>query len=163
MTGPHAAIDPREAEDFLRLPRLAVIGAGDDPKKFGHTVYRALRDRPEGQVVAVHPTATTVAGDPAYPSVSAIPEPVDGAIVMVGGPPAIEAVRGALDAGVRHVWLFRGIGGGNGALSDEAVELCHARGATVVAGACPFMFLAPVSGLHRFHRAVRRMKGAIAA
>ena len=37
-----------------------------------------------------------------------------------------------------RVWLFKGLGG-PGALSDEAVQLCHDNKIDVVAGACPLM------------------------
>jgi predicted CoA-binding protein len=156
-------VDAGTAEAFLGLSRLAVVGASTDPKKFGHTIYCALRDRPAGTVVPVHPTATTVAGDAAYPSVAAVPGTVDGVIVMVPGEAALAAVDEALDAGVRQVWLFKGVGGGHGALSDEAVARCEARGATVVAGACPLMFLPAASGggVHRLHRRLRRWNGSV--
>lgn len=159
MTTRHP-IDQREAEAFLRLPRLALVGATDDRRKFGNNVYRELRGRPDGTIVPVNPAATTVEGDPCYPSVSAIPEPVDGAIVMVPAAHAAAAVATCLDAGVPRIWLFRGVGAGS--VTDEAVALCEARGVPVIAGACPFMFLEHTGGMHRFHRGIRRLRGDVA-
>jgi hypothetical protein len=152
-------IDVGQAEAFLRLPRLALIGATDDRRKFGNTIYRELRDRPAGTVVPVNPNAVTVEGDTCYPSVGSIPEAVDGAIVMVPAGRATEAVDDCLDAGVARIWLFRGVGGGS--VSDAALARCDERGADVVAGACPLMFLDHAGGMHRLHRSIRRWRGDV--
>jgi hypothetical protein len=51
--------------------------------------------------------------------------------------------------------------GGRGAVSDEAVELCHRHDIAVIEGACPLMFLQPVGFAHRTHRAFRRMNRSV--
>lgn len=154
-------VDATQAEAFLRLPRLALIGASDDRRKFGNTIYRELRDRPDGTVIAVNPRAATVEGDTCYPDVAAIPEPVDGAIVMVPAAHVDEAVESCIDAGISRVWLFRGFG--QGAVTDAALALCDENGVEVIAGACPLMFLGQARGMHRFHRAMRRLRGDVTA
>jgi uncharacterized protein len=155
----HQTIDQTEAKAFLRLPRLALVGASDDRRKFANSVYRELRDRPDGTLYPVNPGAATVEGDTCYPTVSALPEGVDGAIVMVPAAHAAEAVAACLDAGVSRIWLFRGVGAGS--VSDDALALCEERGADVIAGACPFMFLDHTAGMHRVHRAIRRLRGDV--
>lgn len=59
-----------------------------------------------------------------------------------------------------RVWLFMGLGG-PGALSDEAVQLCHDKGIDVVAGACPLMFLEFVGWSHKLHRMARHLNGSL--
>lgn len=152
-------IDMAEAEAFLGHPRLALIGASDDPKKFGNTVYRALRRGRDGQTIPVNPATDRVDGDACYATVADVPGGVDGAIVMVPPAAAAEAVQSCLDAGVREIWLFHGAGKGSD--TAEAIARCEAAGVTLVAGACPLMFLEPVSGIHRFHRGFRRLRGAV--
>lgn len=153
-------IDTAGAEAFLSEKRLAVVGASDDPRNFGRSVYEELRTRGY-DVAAVNRNATTVLGDVCYPSLASVPGPLDGVIVMVGRARAAAVVEECIEAGVPRVWLFKGIG--KGAVSDAAVELCQTHGISVVAGACPFMFLAPVTGIHRFHRAVKRLSGVKSA
>lgn len=154
-------IDPRTVQEFLDLRRIAVVGASADERKFGTVVYKKLRDSGY-DVFPVNPGGDVVAGDPCFASVAAIPDGVEGAIIMTSPDHAADAVRSCLDAGVNRIWLFRGIGG-PGATTEEAVRLCDTRGATTIVGACPFMFLEPVGGIHRLHRTVRRLKGAVAA
>ena len=59
-----------------------------------------------------------------------------------------------------NVWLFKGAG--PGAVSEEALQLCLDHGMSVVAGACPLMFLEPVRGVHKLHRSLRRLNRSVA-
>jgi uncharacterized protein len=152
-------IDPRLATEFLAQRRLAVVGASDAPNSFGGTIYGELKDH-DHDVVAVNPNAETVHGDPCYPSLDAVPGDLDGVIVMVHRDRAADVVRACAAKGVPRVWLFKGAG--VGAVSDEAVELCHQHGMTVVPGACPLMFLEPMAWIHRVHRGMRRMNRSLA-
>jgi uncharacterized protein len=154
-----AVIDVATAIEMLDQPRLAVVGATDHPSSFGRTVYQALRGH-GCDVVAVHPRASTVDGDPCYPDLASLPDPVDGAIVMVNRDAALEVVRDCVALGIPRVWLFKGLGG-PGAVSPAAVELCEHHDISVVAGACPLMFLDPVAWPHRVHRRVRAARGAL--
>ncbi len=153
-------IDPAQARSFLRAGRIAVIGASDDEGNFGRVVCRALREH-DREVVAVHPTAAGSAGAPGYPSLDAVPGPVDTAIVMVPADRAAAVVTECVALGVGRIWLFKGVG--KGAVSQEALRTARDAGCEVVAGACPLMFLEPVRGVHRFHRGIRRMRRAVKA
>lgn len=153
-------VDATAATRFLGAGRLAVVGASDARDSFGRTIYTELRDR-STDVVPVHPSVATVAGDPCYDSLAAVPGELDGAIVMVAAPASVDVVRDAAERGVPRVWLFQGVGG-PGAASPEAVAAARELGLEVVPGACPLMFLEPTAWIHRAHRAIRRARGRIA-
>jgi predicted CoA-binding protein len=153
-------IDSNEASAFLAGRRIAVVGASDNTKSFGSTVFRELRAHGY-DAVPVNPTAATVDGVTCHPTLESVPEPLDGVIVMVNRDAAVDVVRQCVERGVPRVWLFKGLGA-PGAVSDEAVALCHEHGIDVVAGACPLMFLEPVGWFHRAHRGVRRLNGSLA-
>jgi uncharacterized protein len=144
-------------EEFLAQPRIAFAGASRDTKQFANTVYREMRTRGHA-MVPVHPQAAEIEGDPAYGSLAALPEKVDGVVVMLPPDAALRVVHEAVDAGIPRVWLHKGVG--TSAVSDEAVQYCRDHGVAVVDGACPLMFVEPVAGFHRFHRSLRRMRGA---
>jgi predicted CoA-binding protein len=153
-------IDPAMATAFLAHHRLAVVGASDDRRKFGNTVYRELKAHGH-DVVAVNPSTREVEGDLCYADLAAVPGDIDGVVVMVHRDRAAAVVDACIARGVRRVWLFKGVGG-PGAVSEEAVALCRRHGIEVVEGACPLMFLEPVSWFHRAHRTLRRMNGSLA-
>lgn len=146
-------------ERFLTADRIAVVGASDTKDNFGRAVYEAFRDHGH-RVVAVNPNTTEVSGDPCYPTLADVPGGVDAVVVMVGGERAASVLRDAAAAGVHRVWLFKGIGG-PGAATEDNVALARSLGLDVVDGACPLMFLEPVALVHRFHRGLRRARGAL--
>jgi predicted CoA-binding protein len=146
---------------FLQSKTIAVVGASDQRPNFGRAIYEAFRDHGY-TTFAVNPTATTVAGDPCYPTLESLPAAVDGAIVMVGPERAGMVVEAVADAHIPRVWLFKGIGS-PGSMSPDVEAMARSRGLDVVAGACPMMFLEPVGAAHRVHRAIRRARGAFVA
>ncbi len=119
-------IDPAVVQKFLALDRIAVVGASPDPKSFGNTVYKALRDH-GCDVVPVNPNATEVEGDRCYIDLESVPDPIDGVLVMVGPAKAAHVVRQCAQRGIRNIWLFKGLGG-PGSASDEAIELAQELG-----------------------------------
>lgn len=151
------AVDRAAVDRFLASHRIAVVGATDDPKKFGSTVVRTLLDRGY-DVVPVNPNRDVVAGLPCVPDLISLRGPIDGVMVLLPASTAIRPVLQSIELGVPRVWLFRGAG--QGAVSDDAVELCRRHGVDVVAGACPLMFL-DSAGIHRAHLAVRSFTHAI--
>jgi predicted CoA-binding protein len=98
-----------DAKALLRstATRIAVVGASNDPGKYGNIIVRNLMEQGY-QVIPVNPADTTVAGLPAYRALAEVPKPVH--IVDVVTPPAV--TRGVLAeaaaAGIGLVWLQDG-------------------------------------------------------
>ena len=146
------------ADEFLAQDRIAVAGVSRDPKQPANLIYRRLRDTGH-TVFAVNPAASTVEGDPAFPLVSAIPGGVDG-VVVVTPPDAVEQVVADSEAaGVRRVWLHRGLGPGSS--SQAAVSYCVDHGISVIPGGCPNMFGATSDPGHRCILGMLRMTGKL--
>lgn len=148
-----SVIDQGAATAFLASGRIAVVGASDDPKNFGQSICKALIEHGI-QTVAVHPEAPSSAGAPCYPSLTSVPGTIDGVIVVVPKQRSADVVSESIGRGIQRIWLFKGAGPGT--VSEEALRLCEDHDVEVIAGACPLMFLGPVRGVHRVHRALRR-------
>lgn len=88
-----------EATDFgpLFAPRsVAVIGASATGGGIANNFLQNLRTQGfPGRVYAVHPSAAAVEGWPAFPSIAALPEPVDYAYVSVAAARTPELLRAA--------------------------------------------------------------------
>ena len=69
------------AQDFLAQKRIAVAGVSRTETETANGIYRLLRDRGY-EVFAVNPNADSVEGAPCYPNMQAIPDGVDGAILV---------------------------------------------------------------------------------
>lgn len=147
--------------DFLAQKRIAVAGVSRNATgEAANLIYRKLRETGHG-VVALNPRAEQVEGDPCYPNLAALPEPVD-AVVAVTPPAETEAlVRECDAAGVRRVWLHRSLG--TGSVSEAAVAYCREHGIRVIAGGCPMMYCQPVDFGHKCMRWVLRITGKLPA
>ncbi len=128
--------------DFLAQDTLAVVGVSHDRRKFGNIVYRDLRAKGY-RVLAVHPHHDTVEGDPCYPDLAALPERVDGIVVVVPPDVTEQIVHQAHAAGITRVWLQPG------AESAAAMAYGQAHGLTVIYDEC-VMVLAPRRTSARF-------------
>jgi predicted CoA-binding protein len=146
------------AEEFLAQPRIAVAGVSRDPKQPANLIYRRLRDAGH-EVLAVNPHATEVEGDPCWPSVTALPERPDGVVIVTTPTVAEQVVVDCAAAGVRRVWLHRGIGPGS--MSAAAVAACLEYGIAVIPGGCPCMVGATSDPGHRCMRVVLAATGKV--
>ncbi len=88
--------------DRLLAPRsVAVIGASDDAARIGgRPIASMLRLGYAGRILPVNPNRQTVQGLTAYPSVDALPEVPDVAIVAVPAPQVLETVTALAQRGV---------------------------------------------------------------
>ncbi|HET6375075.1 MAG TPA: CoA-binding protein, partial [Methylocella sp.] len=72
-------------EALFNPRRVAVVGASSSPGKAGALFLRNLTSPSSGfrgEVVAIHPAASGILGCPAFPLLSAVPEPVDLALIV---------------------------------------------------------------------------------
>ena len=145
-------------DSFLSCRRIAVVGVSRDPKDFSRAVFRAFVERGY-DAVPVNAAGGEVAGRPVASRVGEVWPPPEAALLMT--PPAAtdRVVRECAEAGVTRVWMHRG--GGQGAVSAEAVAFCRERGIEVVDGECPFMFLPGTGRFHGVHRFFRRLSGRL--
>ena len=149
----------QQIDDFWALKRLAVVGVSRDPKHFSNTIWHELRDR-RYEAIPVNPTATELDGQPCYARVQDIQPPVEGVVVMTPAAVTAQVIRDCEAAGVGHIWMHKGAGGGPGAVSKEAVEYCEAHGMDVVAGFCPYMFLPGTPFFHGLHAFAKKITGS---
>jgi predicted CoA-binding protein len=140
--------------DFLAQRTLAVVGVSRSGKKFGNTIFRELKAKGY-KLYPVNPNAESVEGERCYPSLSALPEPVDGVLIVVPPAETERVVHEAAAAGIRRVWMQQG------AQSEAAVRFCAENGISAVAGECVLMFAEPSAFYHQMHRWVWGVLGKL--
>lgn len=106
-------------EPLFRPRSVAVVGASAARDKAGNAMMRALAGFP-GPLYPVNPRADVIEGREVYPSLDAVPDPVDLAVLVVPPP----AVPGLLEeAGRCGVRAAVGCAGGFGESGTEGVAL----------------------------------------
>jgi acyl-CoA synthetase (NDP forming) len=128
-------------EQLLAPRSVAVIGASDTPGNRGGTAVSYLRKFGfNGAIWPVHPQAESVGGIRAYPSVAALPEPADVAVIGLAAARVLPALRECVAAGIHHAIVWAGgfaEGGPEGrALEDGLVEFCSSNEMTFIGPNC---------------------------
>lgn len=150
MRTSRAAVD-----EFLSKPAIAIVGASRSGRKFGNVAMRELRAKGY-RVYPIHPVAESIDAIPCYTRIEKLPEKVEALLVVVPAIAAIDVVRDAAAAGVRHVWLQQG------AESRDLLRLCRNLGLSVVSNECILMFAQP-KGVHKLHRWIWGVLGKLPA
>lgn len=86
---------------------IAIIGASDDPTRIGGLPIRFLRQhRFAGKIFPVNPKYTEISGLPCYSSLTAIPEPIDLALIGIPRQFVLEALQQCVLKKVPFAILF---------------------------------------------------------
>jgi acyl-CoA synthetase (NDP forming) len=98
---------PHSLDSFFRPRSVAVIGASSTPTKIGGVpVAYFKRLGFKGPIYPVNPQQSEIQELKAYPTVSAIGQPVDLAVVAVPAAGVLNAMTDAAKAGIKAVVLF---------------------------------------------------------
>lgn len=96
-----------KAVTMLESRVWAVVGANDDPEKFGSRIYRRLKS--EGRIVwPVNPGLETVDGDPCWPDLLHLPQRPDVVDMVVSPKRGLAYLEQAAAAGIRTIWFQPG-------------------------------------------------------
>jgi predicted CoA-binding protein len=107
----------------------AVVGASQNPAKFGNRIYRDLK-RAGYHVYGVNPNTTSVDGDPTYPTIADLPVMPDVADIVVPSWVGRRIADDAAAAGIEYFWLQPG------AESDELIAYAESLGLKTIHHAC---------------------------
>tara|TARA_B100001105_G_scaffold183254_1_gene148271 strand:+ start:131 stop:514 length:384 start_codon:yes stop_codon:yes gene_type:complete len=99
-----------------RNVRIALVGASNDPHKFGNRIYLELRSKGY-DIAPVNPKDKQIEGDRAYTSIGMMEELPDIVNFVVPPPIAMKVAQEAIDLGITHLWFQPG------SESDELEEL----------------------------------------
>ena len=114
---------------LLGGPTIAVVGASPNPARPSNQVAGYLIAH-GFEVVPVRPKVGEILGRKCYPSLAAIPQPVDIVDVFRKPEACPEIAEEAVGIGAQVLWLQEGI------ISAEAEALARAGGLTVVMDSC---------------------------
>lgn len=108
---------------------ITVVGASGNPRKAANHVPAHLQAH-GWRIVPVNPRGGTILGEPAYPTLAEVPEPVGLVNVFRPSVETAEVTRQAAAVGAKAVWLQLGI------TSEEARQVAEAAGMLFVQDHC---------------------------
>ena len=111
---------------------IALVGASAKPNRDSHRVMQYLLDRGY-KVFPVNPNhaGEKILGQTVYPSLDAIPEPIDMVDVFRNPEAALQVAREAISIKAKVIWMQLGV------VNQKAAELATSAGLKVVMNRCP--------------------------
>ncbi len=137
--------DTRHLDMFFSARSVAVIGASATPGKIGYAVLESLAEHEyQGPVFPVNPGRDSILGRPAYPSLSAIPEPVDLVVCTVDLALVPGLIRECAGRGVHSLVVVSGggkeLGGERADVETEVRRLARELEVRVIGPNCIGVF-----------------------
>lgn len=119
-------------KEFMAQKKFAVVGATDNPEKYGHQILVNLRKR-DYEVYPVNPRLKEIEGVKCFATLTDLPVKVD-VVDFVVPPSATEAIlKECLALGLSRIWLQPG------SESEAAISYCKDNNLKVVHDVCVMM------------------------
>jgi len=119
---------------------IAVIGASAEEKKVGYAILKNLINGFTGKVYPVNPARAEILSLKCFPSVSAIPDRVDLAVIVIPAKAVADALKDCAGAGVKGVIIisagFKEVGGDGVQREREITEIVKVSGIRMVGPNC---------------------------
>ena len=91
-------------EAFLAAPVFAVAGASRNREKYGNKVLRCYLQN-DRRAIPINPGCSEVEGQPCYPSIGSVTEPIKSLSIITSPPVTEHIVDQAIEAGVENIWM----------------------------------------------------------
>lgn len=127
----------RTIQELLAIARtIAIVGLSTEPTKASNMVASYLQD--EGyRIIPIHPKAETILGEKAYPSLAAVPEPIDIVDIFRPREEMPRIVDEAIQVGAKAVWMQlrladldaaqKALDAGLKVVADRCIKMEHGR------------------------------------
>ncbi|MGQ9694952.1 MAG: acetate--CoA ligase family protein [Thermodesulfobacteriota bacterium] len=141
----------KQFEPLFYPKSLAIIGASNDPAKFGNIILSALLEIGfAGKIYPVNPEGQEINGLKVFPSIKDIPHEVDFVIITIPAPLVLNSLKDCLQKGVKGVEIltsgFKETGTPEGKRMEEEIARLARSGLRIIGPNC-FGIYCPESGL----------------
>jgi predicted CoA-binding protein len=141
----------RQIEEFIAAEPIAMVGASGNPKKFGFTAFRELKEKGMN-IIPVNRNASEIHQVKAYPDIKSLPPDVKGLIIMTQKNQTADVVKEAKARGYKQIWIQQF------SESKEALQELKDTDINYITGQCILMHYKPHS-IHKFHARLKKFFG----
>ena len=108
---------------------IAVVGASSNPARASNHVASYMKAQGY-RVIPVNPNEQTVIGEPAYPSLTAVPGPIELVDIFRRSEDVLPIIEEAIARGAKAIWMQEGV------VNEAAAQLAREAGLAVVMDRC---------------------------
>ncbi|HOU00937.1 MAG TPA: CoA-binding protein [Bacteroidales bacterium] len=141
----------KQIEEFIASEPIAMVGVSRNPRKFGFTAFRELKEKGMN-IIPVNPHAKEIHQTRVYNDIKSLPADVKGLLIMTQKSQTAEIVRQAKEIGLKQIWIQQS------SESKEAVEILKGSDINYITGQCILMYYKPHS-IHKFHAGLKKFFG----
>ncbi len=138
----------KQINEFLSFQPIALVGVSRNPKKFGYTAFKELKEKGMS-IIPVNPETDEIMGEKSYSDVSKLPAEVKAIIIMTKKEKTSGVVKEAREKGIKQIWIQQM------AETREVLDDLKDSDINYITGECILMHYKPHS-IHKFHRAINK-------
>ena len=138
----------KKINEFLESQPIALVGVSRNPKKFGYTAFKELKEKGM-KIVPVNPEADQIMGEKSYQSIRELPSDVKGVIILTKKQKTASVVKEAKEKGIKQIWIQQM------ADTKEALDELKDTDINYITGECILMHYKPHS-IHKFHGSLKK-------
>jgi uncharacterized protein len=141
----------KQINEFLESQPIAMVGASRNPKKFGYSAFKELKEKGM-KIIPVNPLAEEIMGEKSYPNVKMLPPEVQSIIIVTKKDQTASVIREAKEKGIKQIWIQQ--------MADSKEAMAELRDSDIkfITGECILMYFKPHS-IHKFHGSLKKLFG----
>jgi len=143
----------KQIEEFIASEPIAMAGVSRNPRKFGFTAFRELKEKGMN-IIPVNPYAKEIHGAKVYNDLKSLPPGVKGLLIMTGKNETLNLIREAKELGLKQIWIQQN------SESREVLEELGNSNINYITGQCILMHYKPHS-IHKLHRSINKLFGKL--
>jgi uncharacterized protein len=140
-------------KEFTSQQHIAVAGVSRKKGKFGNEIYKTLKEKGKS-VYAINPNIDKFGDDPCYRTVESLPADVTALLLSTKPEITNQLIPEAITKGIKQIWVQQGAG------NKQTLVFSGQNDANIIQKQCMMMFADPVSGMHGFHRSIKKLFGS---
>jgi len=140
------SITPYSLQEVLHPRSIAILGASRSPQKWGNVAAKQLLAGGfPGEVYLINPSVPEILGRPTYPNLTAVPGPVDLAVIATAFPHVEKSVDDCIAHGVKGIVVitagFSETGPQGREREQQLVARCHEHGIRIIGSNCMGLYV----------------------
>ena len=93
-----------QIEKFISSTPIAIAGVSRNPKKFGYTAFKELKDKGMN-AIPINPFADEIQGVKVFHDVNSLPEDVKSLLILTKKEETADIVKQAKEKGIKQIWI----------------------------------------------------------
>lgn len=138
---------------FLASKKIAVAGVSRKKQKFGNAIFKELSSK-GFEVYPVNPEMDEFQGTKCYHSLAELPDDVNSLVINTKNDITLKLIQEAKETGISNIWLQQGCA------DKETLRGLNEPDLNIVSKQCILMHAGPVTGIHGFHRWLKKSFGS---